>query len=169
MCETDSVVLAPINVTNKARTRCLILACGNTLRGDDGLGPWLASWAEERFHDRSDVRVISRQQWTPDLAADIAQSECVLFIDAAVNGEAGRLSVTPISAREDHRGLATHQADAATLLTLCEELYDARPRIALLLTIGVRSINLGEAFSEAVRTSLPAAYVAIEKFISDSK
>ncbi len=50
--------------------RCLILACGNTLRSDDGVGPTLAAWAEERFREQPNVRVISRQQWTPDLAAE---------------------------------------------------------------------------------------------------
>jgi Ni,Fe-hydrogenase maturation factor len=35
------------------QARCLILACGNTLRGDDGVGPWLAEWAEKRFREES--------------------------------------------------------------------------------------------------------------------
>ena len=56
-----------------AKTRCLILACGNTLRSDDGIGPWLPDWAEKQFESDPRVRVISRQQWTPDLAADIAR------------------------------------------------------------------------------------------------
>ena len=34
---------------NPTPARCLILACGNTLRSDDGVGPWLAEWAEETF------------------------------------------------------------------------------------------------------------------------
>jgi len=67
------------------KARCLILACGNTLRSDDGVGPNLAAWAEERFRQDPDVRVISRQQWTPDLAEDIAPADSVLFIDASVN------------------------------------------------------------------------------------
>ena len=54
--------------------RCLVLACGNTLRSDDGVGPWLADWVEARFAAEPTVRVIARQQWTPDLAEDIAQA-----------------------------------------------------------------------------------------------
>ena len=55
--------------------RCLILACGNTLRSDDGVGPKLAAWAEERFRQESEVRVISRQQFTPELAELIAAAD----------------------------------------------------------------------------------------------
>jgi len=51
--------------------RCLILACGNTLRGDDGTGPWLAEWAEKRFAAEAGVRVVIRQQWAPELAEEL--------------------------------------------------------------------------------------------------
>ena len=65
-------------------TRCLILACGNTLRCDDGIGPVLCAWAETRFAADSQVRAIARQQWTPDLAEDIAAAESVIFVMVGV-------------------------------------------------------------------------------------
>ncbi len=34
---------------NQTPIQCLILACGNTLREDDGVGPFLAQWAEEHW------------------------------------------------------------------------------------------------------------------------
>ena len=55
--------------------RCLILACGNTLREDDGVGPFLAQWAEERWRDDPRVRVLCDHQWTPDMAEEIAAAE----------------------------------------------------------------------------------------------
>ena len=76
--------------------RCLILACGNTLRGDDGVGPWLAEWAEEKYRGDPTVRVISRQQWTPDLAEDIAGAESVLFIDCSIESAPGYVSLISI-------------------------------------------------------------------------
>jgi hydrogenase maturation protease len=66
-------------VASTSQIRCLVLACGNTLRGDDGIGPWLADWARHRFSDQAGFRAISRQQWTPELAEDIARAESVLF------------------------------------------------------------------------------------------
>src|ERR1700690_2062792 len=63
------------------KANCLVLACGNTLRSDDGIGLRLAEWAAERFRDDGHVRVVARQQWTPDLAKDIAGADSVLFVD----------------------------------------------------------------------------------------
>ena len=84
--------------------RCLVLACGNTLRSDDGVGPKLAAWAEERFRENPEVRVISRQQWTPDLAEDIAGADSVLFVDASVKPPAGARPAYPGHvARRQHR------------------------------------------------------------------
>ena len=61
--------------TNANPVGCLILACGNTLRSDDGVGPFLAEWAAERFRENADVRVVATQQWTPDLAERIAEAD----------------------------------------------------------------------------------------------
>jgi len=77
--------------------RCLILACGNTLRSDDGVGPWLAEWAEKRFASEADVHVVSRHQWTPELAEEIAHAESVLFIDCSVDSASGSVALTQSS------------------------------------------------------------------------
>src|SRR5438105_2766334 len=103
--------------------RFLILACGNTLRGDDGVGPWLAAWADERFAAEPAIRVISRQQWTPDLAEEIALSDAVLFVDCALDAAPGIVNVVPVRPARPEAGLATHHTGAAELLALSEELY----------------------------------------------
>jgi hydrogenase maturation protease len=137
--------------------RCLILACGNTLRSDDGVGPWLAAWAEEQFAADGDVRVISRQQWTPELAQEIATAEAVVFVDGAVDSAPGAVRVARVQPAAAAAGLATHHAGAAELLALSEELYSSLPRRALLLTVGAESMEMGETFSESVRDALPHA------------
>jgi hydrogenase maturation protease len=144
---------------------CLILACGNTLRGDDGIGPWLAEWAEQRFHAEPRVRVLVRQQWTPELAGDIALAESVLFIDCSVASEPGSLNVTPVAPAAAQPGLATHHLGAAELLALARELYDALPREALLVTLGAGATELGEVFSDPVTAALPHACRRIEETV----
>ena len=139
------------------RTRCLILACGNTLRSDDGVGPWLASWAEHEFAAEAVIRVISRQQWTPELAFDLTQCESVLFIDCAVDLLPGEVRIAGIAPSPSRGGLATHHTNASELLALCKEFYASLPRTALLLTIGEGSTEMGETFSPAVTASLPEA------------
>ncbi|MGO9317322.1 MAG: hydrogenase maturation protease [Terracidiphilus sp.] len=146
-------------------TQCLILACGNTLRGDDGVGLWLAEWAERRFSAQPAVRIISDHQWTPELAEYVAHAQAVLFIDCSINSKPGSLNlstVEPVSGSPEHN---THHLGAAELLALGRELYSSLPREALQLTIGAGSTELGENFSHAVTAALPAACKLIEETV----
>jgi Ni,Fe-hydrogenase maturation factor len=62
-------------------------------------------------------------------------------------------------------GIATHHMGAADLLKLGEDLYGARPRSSLLLTIGAGSLELREGFSEAVEAALPEACALLEQTV----
>jgi hydrogenase maturation protease len=145
--------------------RCLILACGNTLRGDDGVGLWLAEWAEQRFSDQPGVRVIVDHQWTPELAEDVARAQFVLFIDCSIGSEPGSLQLTPVEPAASGPEHNTHHLGASELLALGRELYSSLPCKALQLTIGAGSTELGEKFSPAVTAALPAACRLIEETI----
>jgi hydrogenase maturation protease len=145
--------------------RCLILACGNTLRGDDGVGLWLAEWAEQRFSNQSGVRVIADHQWTPELAEDVARALSVLFIDCSLGSEPGSLHVTSVEPSPGGPEHNTHHLGAAELLALGRELYNSLPRNALQLTIGAGSTEMGESFSPAVTAALPAACKLIEETV----
>lgn len=141
---------------------CLILACGNTLRADDGVGPWLAQWAADRFRTEAQVRVLSRQQWTPELTEEIAQAGAVLFIDCSVDSAPGSVRLTAVQPAASDQALATHHLSASELLALGRELYNSLPLQAKLLTIGAGSTELGEVFSPLVTAALPRACRLIE-------
>jgi hydrogenase maturation protease len=141
---------------------CLILACGNTLRGDDGAGPWLAEWAERRFSGQAALRVITRQQWTPELAEEIARADSVLFIDCSMESAPGSVNLAPVEPAAGSDGLATHHLSAAQLLALGRDLYDSLPRNARLLTIGAGSTEMGEELSGPVKAALPEACRLLE-------
>ena len=152
---------------SRASVRCLILSCGNTLRGDDGIGPWLSAWAEERFDTEPSVRVLSRQQWTPDLVEDVSQAESVLFIDCSIESSPGAVRITSVEPAAAGPGLASHHVTAPELLALGQELYDSLPRNALLVTVGAGSTELGETFSKNVVDALPEACRLVEKTIRE--
>jgi len=143
--------------------RCLILACGNTLRSDDGVGPWLCDWAADRFAADPQVLTIARQQWTPDLAQDIASADSVLFVDCSVASSPGEIRLAEVAPAASNPGLATHHTGASELLALAMELYGSTPRNSLLLTIGAGSTELGETFSPAVTAALPEACNTLER------
>src|ERR1035441_5870011 len=114
---------------SNTKARCLILACGNTLRGDDSLGPWLARWADVRFKSDPEVRVICRQQWTPEWAEEVARAEAVLFIDCSVDSAPGSIHLLPVEPATT-QGLGTHHSGAAELLAMSREFYGSIPRSA---------------------------------------
>jgi hydrogenase maturation protease len=142
--------------------RCLLLACGNTLRGDDGVGPWLAAWAAKRFSSSAGLRVIVRMQWTPELAEDLAQANSAIFLDASKSSAPGAVQLLPVTPAAESGLLVTHHLNPPELLALARQLYDSQPRNASLLTIGIGSTNLGETFSSAVQQSLPQACAILE-------
>jgi hydrogenase maturation protease len=148
------------------RVCVLILACGNTLRSDDGVGPWLADWAEQHFAAQPEIHVISRQQWTPDLAEDITQADSVLFIDCSIESAPGSIQLRPVEPAPPQQGLATHHQGAPELLAFARDLYASSPSSAQLLTIGADSTELGEDFSEPVRSALPQACNLIERTVT---
>ena len=149
------------------RTRCLILACGNTLRGDDGVGPWLAQWASQHFRSDPRVQVICRQQWAPELAEDIAGAEAVIFVDSAVALDEREITaIQPVVAAERSFAL-THSFDAGTLLALAHECYGARPRDAVLLAVRAYRMELCKDISAEAQASLPAACALLEKTVAE--
>jgi hydrogenase maturation protease len=146
--------------------RCLILACGNTLREDDGIGPLLAQWAQERWLDDPRVRVICDFQWTPEMAEEVAASETVVFVDASLDQAPGQIMLRELSPASLKPGLVTHHLGAAELLTVARDLYGTQPRRACLMTVGAASIELREGLSPAVRDALPDARELLETTVS---
>lgn len=145
------------------RMRCLILAAGNTLRSDDGVGPYLAEWAAHHFSQRHGLRVISRQQWTPELAEDLAHADAVVFVDSSAESAPGAVHLAVVRAAVFSAGIASHHLSAAQLLGLCLELYPSMPSRAFLLTIGMGSTELGSTFSMAVQAALPEGQALLKK------
>ncbi|HTW62357.1 MAG TPA: hydrogenase maturation protease [Terracidiphilus sp.] len=144
------------------RIPCLILACGNSLRGDDGVGPWLAQWASGRFRAESLVRVLASQQWAPEMAEEIAGAKAVIFIDSSMESAPGAVKLAQVQPATGDAALSTHHLGAAELLGLGCELYGYLPRTALLLTVGIETTALREEFSDAVKASLPEACNLLE-------
>ena len=145
-----------------SRIGCLVLACGNTLREDDGVGPFLAQWAEERWRGDARVRVLCDHQWTPEMVEEVGQAESVVFIDCATDCEAGVVRAMTVEPATDMTKLGTHHLDAGQLLALSRQLYGRMPRSSLLLTVGAGSLELHEGFSEAVEAALPEAQRMLE-------
>jgi hydrogenase maturation protease len=151
---------------NQISIQCLILACGNTLREDDGIGPYLAQWAEERWKNNQRVRVLCDHQWTPEMVEEVAQAPSVIFIDCATDCAPGLVRTMPVNPAGPDSKIGTHHLDAGQLLSLSQQLYGTTPRTSLLLTIGAGSLELREGFSQAVAAALPEAERVLEQSVN---
>ena len=137
-------------------TQRLILACGNPLRGDDGAAWHLAEQAQS-IGLPNNVRLILQQQWTPELAEDIAQASAVLFVDCSIAAPPGSVTLQPVTPAQIQPSYLTHHLDAPTLLLLAQSLFGQTPTRADLLLIGAHSLDHTDQLSGAVQAALPQA------------
>jgi hydrogenase maturation protease len=123
----------------------LVIGYGNTLRGDDRVGYQVAETVSE--WQLPQVRSIAVHQLLPELAADIAEVEIVVFVDAIVTQDPTQtnITITPIFAGGDEN-FSTHIITPQLLLGITQKLYGATP-VAYILTIPAIDFTLGANLS----------------------
>jgi hydrogenase maturation protease len=138
-------------------TRLLVIGYGNTLRGDDGVGPRIAeavqAWA------MPGVRALAMPQLFPELASDLAAARAAVFVDAALQAECNRTSLVRLAPGNAGQ-LGSHQGDPASLLALAVTLYGRAPESYLLAVPGC-DFELGERFSDLARRGMDDALRAL--------
>jgi hydrogenase maturation protease len=140
----------------------LVIGYGNTLRGDDGLGPAVA--ADVARLGWPGVRVKVVHQLTPELAADLADARRVVFVDAAIGGE----PVTAVRIETRPAGdVMSHAADPRGLLTLCGAVYGTTPD-AWLVTVAGADFDFRDGLSPTARENARAAQSSVEALIREA-
>lgn len=142
--------------------RCLVLCCGNPIRGDDGVA-WKIAEAVELSASLPGVEVIADQQWMPELAEKLSEVDAVFFVDASTASPAGSVSFFPAEPAPSLPRLFTHHMDAPALLKLTLDLYGKIPGQAAILTVGAESMDLREGLSEPVCRALPEAVATLTR------
>lgn len=124
----------------------LVIGYGNTLRGDDGVGPRVVAAVDAL--GLPGVRTLVCQQLSPEHAAPIALADMVIFVDAAVDAPAKvRLrSLEP----NDTSQLMAHAADPRTMLALSRDVFGHLPS-AWWLTIPAEKMEFSEELTPVAR------------------
>jgi hydrogenase maturation protease len=143
----------------------LVLACGNSLRGDDGIALFLARYLRAGFCDPQ-TEIASVQQWTPELAERISHADIVVFIDASRSIPPGVVHTERIVPSDLQAGSFTHSPSPAGLLALAQQLYGRIPEDAFLVGIGGQSFEHSNQFSAPVRQAIPTALNQIKAVLS---
>jgi hydrogenase maturation protease len=137
----------------------LIVAWGNTLRGDDGVGPAVA---EEIRRQTSDPRISFQvtHQPVPEMSEAISGVGMVFFIDACVPEERtipGQIHIRPgkpASPDDASNQAMTHQWGPQTLLLLAQQLFHRVPT-AWVCSVTAGSLEPGESLSPPVQAAVP--------------
>jgi hydrogenase maturation protease len=146
----------------------VVIAYGNSLRGDDGLA-WCAG---EELKKRSlpGVEILQVHQLAPELAEKISRCDAVIFIDASAatgQGKPGEIRIVEMGAPKFGRDSSSpfhHHYSPASLLALAAQLYKARPRAFVASLVG-EDFSPGERLSSGVENAMPEFLARIEKLI----
>ena len=144
--------------------RVLVIACGNELRADDGIGPGIARALAERLPaGAADVVIV--HQLSPELSDPAALADLVVFVDAAAAGVPGTVRVEPVTPAETVPGGFTHSLTPATLLAMTAALHGRAPR-AVMISVAGESFGFGSELSETARHALPVAVDCLKEVIA---
>jgi hydrogenase maturation protease len=139
----------------------LVLGYGNELRGDDGLGPFVAqSLAEANLPG---VRVLTAVQLLPEWAADLAEAQSAVFVDASLESSEREVTLRPLPA-QNTMDWCTHRADPRALLALTQAIYERTPQ-AWWLTVPGRHFEFGGGLSSVAVENARQALACLESLI----
>ena len=145
--------------------RALILACGNSLRGDDAVALHVARELRAGLCEPETV-IQASTQWAPEQAEAISEAELVIFVDASAILPTGAVQSKSISPRLEQPGSFSHNCSPEGLLAMAKQLYGMMPSSAFLITIGAQSFEFSEELSEAAKVAIPEALAQIKVILS---
>jgi len=139
----------------------LVIGYGNTLRGDDGVGPRVAdavaAWRQPG------VRALAVHQLTPELAETVAQAKQVVFVDAFHDQDGEEVKLRRLEPTHSAVTLG-HVSDSCDLLGLARALYGRSPPAWCILVPG-SEFQLREGLSALAARGLQAALQTISTLI----
>lgn len=145
----------------------VIFACGNTLRGDDGVA-WRIAEALETLPSSASAELILTQQLMPEHAAALSHADLAIFLDCSAHGIPGVVDTFALSAACDLPRIFTHHLDPESLLRLALDLYGQVPRQAFAITVGGDRFELNEALSDTVTAAIPTAIDSVSVLLLEA-
>jgi hydrogenase maturation protease len=158
--------ISPRRMTNqRANTPSgiLVIGYGNTLRGDDGVGPKVAETVEA-LH-LPGLQAVACAQLAPELADPISRVRLVVFVDAAVDAprDVQLRKLVPAESSQ----LMAHAADPRTMLAMARDVFGHAPE-AWWLTIPASTLEFHEGLSSSTQQGLEEAVRKIQQLCKAS-
>src|SRR3974377_587252 len=113
----------------------IVLACGNALRGDDGVAPYLAHQLYGAICD-ANTEIVCSHQWLPEQAEDLSLATFAIFIVSWVALPPGEIRVRPVHAEREAAVATSHSLTPPQLMALARDLFGGVTDSAILLCHG---------------------------------
>jgi hydrogenase maturation protease len=136
----------------------LVIGYGNTLRGDDGVGPRVAEAIEKL--NLPGVRTLICQQLSPEYADPVSRAHTVIFVDAAVDAPK-EVQLRKLEPGESSQ-LMAHAADPRTMLALARDVFGHAPQ-AWWLTIPAVKLDFSESLTPEAQRGFAEAVEKIRE------
>jgi hydrogenase maturation protease len=136
----------------------LVIGYGNSLRGDDGVGPRVAEAVEAL--NLPGVTTLVAGMLTPELAANVSKADRVILVDAAIDATR-EVHVRPL-APADSSQIMAHAADPRTILALARDVFGHVPE-AWWLTIPAMELGFSEQLSSLAEKGVGEAVTKIRE------
>ena len=139
-------------------TRALLIACGNPLRGDDGV----AAHTLALLPGDATARRLQVHQLTPELASDLARHEIVLFVDA--DRTAHSVRILPVGEDAPSPSALTHASTVQEVVMLARALFAWRGA-AFTCALPIDGVDAGAPLSARARRSARIGARALRRFL----
>ena len=149
-----------MNTSSTHRNTILVIGYGNPLRGDDGIGQQVAEAVE--VWNVSHVRSIAVHQLTPELAAELSQVDCAIFVDACI--DSNTLRIEELQPNSDSLSANGHFLDPRSLLSLAAQLYGNVPQ-AWLIAVPGTTFEFSDRLSATAQQGVNLTLETIWKFL----
>lgn len=142
--------------------RALVVGYGNPLREDDGAGWYVAGRLSDRLG--ATARVLRLHQLTPELSADLAEVDLVVFVDARAEEPERGVEIVPVEPAD--APAHSHYSTPGALLAMARLLFGRAPA-AYLASIPAHSFGFSEALTAPTRSACDEAVARIAQLIRD--
>jgi len=140
-----------------------IVGIGNTLRGDDAVGKYVAEAIGK--NNLPGITIIITQQLDIGLAEDLSKFGTVIFIDASLNEKT--FSFEPLELQDHTSQSISHHINADLLVRLTQQLFST-PTQFYICAIGASNFEMGNAISASTKANADAAIIVLTSWLAAS-
>ncbi|MFC1562555.1 hydrogenase maturation protease [candidate division KSB1 bacterium] len=119
--------------------KCLIIGYGNTLRGDDGLGPYIVESLRDTINNMGEnIKLMSLPQLDVVLSSIISREDIVIFVDARTDNTDELVSINKVRPALNLSILnyTSHAISLPVLLRIAHDWYGTEPLSYLVMPKG---------------------------------